>query len=961
MPRLSPYDALNAWLFPRLGTYDQWSEGDFNNVIDRLLRLPKPTTPDEVATLVRSSLCISIGNLANRIRRGAGLRAGDVPETLGSAQRVVLLSRASIAVQLGFNARTWGALLGAATQTGAPADVLLDLTCAIPESVLAESPELLVYRVQASSAGPDGLSAPEMAAILAAARIDADGWGRLGHRAFDAGPQAFETLWRAVSPRSGDFSLASWASFAASAGRLGRGELLTEMWRLLERRMSAPERLQLDEATAVAFVRGCLALQLGKVAREVWSASVSSGVAHVSDCWSHAAQAAAAADDAELLRNVWSYLRGLTTPLDASALGFLADAAGRLRQHEALRGGWDRAAGRAAELSARSWGAFLQAAIVVHDRKLLEEIWNAAESSATTLDAPTLSSFAHAAGELGDGAIFDRVWRRSRHLCKHFDPHCWSSFFEAAGAIGSAGAAWELWALSLPARKTFQHTTWGALINAVGLVDDAVLLRDVFRALVGGFIDPLVHKHWGTLYRPLVRVAKACADGEVQREILETIRSQRVDLPRCMAVLRVVPPQPFDSLSGIFEGACLALSRYLVNSRHLKSAEEFDCDLRQIVHAILSLPPRQQAAVWPRLLGRGQEAHAAAVRAAFVENFAAVVGIGGRPWLYLNGGDRRAVIATLRDDGPNGLIQRITRFIDSMMASEAMPVRGTSPPGAAVGLVEYLVQNHLDYLNGIIDSEKATNHFPRVEEELACVMREDPTAEVWCQVLRAVMDRFAAVARQRLRVPLYEITHDIQKVACGEFILQAVRDEGTSTEIVGQLAGSVVDVLQCLDLAVLRVGAAPQDQAALNIGSTLRQQLSDPRLQLARHDVAIPSSVRMLAWFGARNAELVPLCSSIRINAATALAALDVSTRMYQCLVEVTTDIIRVTVSNSFDPTAAGRLWSNHVGRPSIQRRALLLNGRATFSEDLAGPTPVFRVTVELKAAPPELEETDGE
>src|SRR3972149_4250351 len=116
---LDCYAQCNAWLFPKLATFRHWTDREFDEIVDRLKRLPKPTDAMQQSQLVHSSLGITLSNLATKIRTESSDAGGtEAAQESVPALRVVCLWNATRQLSECYHAHAYASFFRTATHFG---------------------------------------------------------------------------------------------------------------------------------------------------------------------------------------------------------------------------------------------------------------------------------------------------------------------------------------------------------------------------------------------------------------------------------------------------------------------------------------------------------------------------------------------------------------------------------------------------------------------------------------------------------------------------------------------------------------------------------------------------------------------------------------------------------------------------------------------------------------------------
>jgi hypothetical protein len=511
-----------------------------------------------------------------------------------------------------------------------------------------------------------------------------------------------------------------------------------------------------------------------------------------------------------------------------------------------------------------------------------------------------------------------------------------------------------IWEHSAPHRKRFSISAWTAFVLYAGELRDPDFLRELFRELVAHH-DPARHFNWGDLEDPLLRAAATFGDSELQSEIRETVRGQRLDFEWAVEILGTVAPAGRSRPEGRFEGACRCLMRHLVTS-WIFTPGQFEDVLRRTVEAIAPLSQDRRDNAWVHLLGRGQEAYLASVRTLYTEALLRESRIGSTPFERMKHQELQAIFEDLIDPGSAGLVQRLGRFVrkrgGDFMSLPAAPSAGA----AAEPIVEFLVESINSTRWELMQARSNRDAFlGHLYDLVDAIPSEHRTAERLLGLIQATIVESASAVYHIAAVELSEQAHDLAKTLSREKVERL--NEASMSEY-AKLAAleEVVDAVQGFELDVRAIGECSPTRNPLNLTGLLRTRFGTHHLDGRIAELQIPTRCYILAPQGAREEHLVPLFRAIRQNAECALAALPPEQRWFRCEACDKDGWVRVTIENTYLPGATPGVPSSGFGLSLIRHRIVdKLGGEMVYPprRDLSRDPPVWQLEFRLPAAPP--------
>jgi hypothetical protein len=722
------YDPWNRWLFQQIAKCANCSDTEFLEVLHKIQEIPDPQSAEQQNELRHSKLGITLPNLIQTLCRDALSRESSAQaEAIGRRAEQVWYAGRHLADT--FNLRAFDNFLRMSRAPGVSPEVRPDVVRAALERLPAfpgERPEAIErFFVTLVFDAIQQRDQPVAELLLNGFRFSHFNWGVFAGKAEEHDwPAILPTIWAAAEARPEDLNertgatfvqagirlgatgvvervlqtvsfeqLYNWASFARLAGQQGGQGILRRVWDATERGRQTFDVVTWTEfAQAVALVRDPVLLE------ELWAECEALRPLFDAGAWGAFVGAAAAAES-DLQEEIESAREahdgGTLAPVEGELLDARRDA--RLARIQQICEDLESAAGP------DEWGYLAMAAARAERRDLLDALWDARERKQAQLSSVSWGLWANAAASLNLAELVETLWRAAWAGRPRFDPHAWGSFAKAAVTTRNVALLEEVWRTSEPARPGFwkEHAVWGGFISGAAALGQSELARSVFRSLVLYF-DPTRLPHWGTLYRPLLDAALALPDADVQREILETVRNQRADVAYCLRVMRDVPPRPLGLSGGQFEGGCRTLMRFLVGSYFFKTPDDFQADVARVVDGVYALPPDLRDNAWLQLIGRGQEAHGAMVRARYADSLRAVAGR-RPPWGRMSPQGKAAFLDDMRR--PDGLLERIARFDEEQARDSLQRMLAGENAGAYGEVAAFLVRNHLEFLDSASSGE----------------------------------------------------------------------------------------------------------------------------------------------------------------------------------------------------------------------------------------------------------------
>jgi len=935
-----PYDACEAWLASRTGNVLSWSGEEFAEAVSHVAALPPPRTVHErqraAATAGRS-----VPGLARTLRDAAPGAQRLAPGGVGpdeAARRLEALWRASARIVPVFNGRGYLSFLTSGRMLGVPHQLLTEIVLAAVENPGFDTHEgverVLANGCQIALAAHDA----ELLKRLLDFPFSYFNWGSFAKRAGEAGwRRGVRILWNAAfqarapleehefasfvqgalavrepvvlgnALRCSSFNPLNWATFARHAGDTGESPLVRVLCEC------AREEPSLDSGAWAALARAVGTVGDGALLEEFWASSAGRRAAFDARAWEAFVGAAAVTGRYDLAAEIREARDA--EPENGGAEGDLT--------LEQLRERVQAATAAPHAVTSKTWGALAKEVGQARDAELLHALWEAREAGNLPLNGASWGSFADAAGRVGDGDLLERIWVATWQVRATLGEKGLGAFGYAARRTGQATLLEAVWRATEPERRGMGHPAWGTFVSGAAAVGTPALLLEVFRSCRQAF-DPTLLPHWGTLFRPLLEAAWATPDPAVGAEIAETVRGQRADLPFLLRVMRDVAPAPLAGGAGRFEGACRCLTRYLVNSHLFKSPDLFRDDVHRVVDGVLALPADRQDAAWVRLLGQGQEAYGAALRARYAERFHRATGLGSLPWHRRTPEERMRVVEEIRAD--DGVAMRVRDFVADTSEEHRAHVMRAADPGPTPGVVEFLVENHLSFLQ----HRRAGNagaFFSELAERLGEAGAAEFGAAQWRALFETLITEMAARIAAESARDLQMALHDVHKVACHE-AYQRLGEGDLAPEEEEKVAAALVEMLRVFELDITRVATPARDREPVNIASDLARKLAGARRHHPAATVQIPPSVPILVWKGARSDEVLPLLGSIRSNCEWALRVLPDERQHFLCVVEPGPGEVRLTVENACALDPRGSPLSTGLGLASIRRRVHVLGGR---------------------------------
>lgn len=596
----------------------------------------------------------------------------------------------------------------------------------------------------------------------------------------------------------------------------------------------------------------------------------------------------------ERLERYWCALeeRGLAQHLGAKTLKAFAREAQRCRSARVAEGIWEVSGPFRDEFDEFTWGHLLGAAVLTssaHASDMVRELQQSRE-----IGTNIAASLAHDAGEAGNVEFLARVWEAVKGKFEQF-----------------------------------RHEHWGSFLAGATRARSRALVDHVLRAFWAQH-DPTVFVHVGSLDMPLI-LAAGCASDEVRRETLLRLEGAWPDLALYESVLSRSTPAALNGPGGPFEGACRCLARCVIHASY-RTPSDFKETCGRVLDVVAELPPERRRAVWPRMLGRGQEAHAAALRLRHIEELEDVVSLPLRPWSEYSEEQRNQFSTMLQAKGGEGLLARICDLLQSDLEERLPPVHSEAGDRRFDRLAELMAQNHLDYLSGRPPALHRSTFFDAIDAELVSLGVDAWSAADGLAAMAAVARGHRARVQEHLFEPLEQPTHDILK----EVIKERRRAAARRPDLAEQIAASVADLLQCFLFDLSRAGRPAQPPEFVNVGPDIRNMLGGHRESIRE---GLPKQIWLRCWAGARQTCLIPLLRTIRSNAETALRTLgDATDGHYDVTVSTAQEgYVRLEVSNAYALDAADDPDSTGLGLGNIRRRTAHLRGSVEFERRL-GP-----------------------
>jgi hypothetical protein len=924
------YESLNDWLHPLVDSYAFWLSDEFDVVERRLRELPVPDSEEGREAVRVSRLGDTLGRLAAAVGRAVSARpaARDL-EGEPDRDRLHRLWDASRPFAACLPSRSLRAFLSSGGAKRAEPRILADvLYVAWERGSLADVVGTGAVRALAEQVSEDALFDALEAAGVERIRTSIDvilalgggtslAWGELAKEAgMSKSAEGLGVLWEYSAPYRAKFSSFDWGMFARAASVASDGELLGRIWNEYCR-----VRSPLQSAAWMSFTRSAITLRRADIFVSVWAGARLSIESLNGEAWGWLASGARDLfDDADVLTDVWETWRDSRRPAVAATRAEFLRAAGQMRR-----------------------------------RDLAEDMWSVFAAAAGEFEPQMWSMCTSVAAKVGSVPMFRGVWRRWQRLRGTVNEQTWGSFAKAAAALQQFELLPEMWRETGEIRSTLNpakdHAFWGTFVHGATRLEDPVLLREVFRDICNVY-DPIVFKNVGTLFRPILQAALTCSDRDLRTEILDTLRNRRIDELRCLDLLSDEAVAAEDERLG---GAARCLVRGLIASFFFDPEDEFERRAHRIVDRVLALGEPAQRAIWPQLIGRGQEAFKVCIRARYADAFSETVGLETKPWRDFSDDERRRAAAAILDDSEAGVRARINRMIH-LGYDELHPRAERVSDPEWEPFVEARIRNHIDYLNGVAAPEE--DYFAGLEANLDEIGHALRGRDDWARMMMVLVSRSAEELAVELLPKIHTLTHDVHKVVCADasWLLAAAESDEAAERIVADLVG----LLQLFEIACLRVGLARREVMGIAIAPSLVRILGKSFANVTSSHVDIPKRVRIEGWPGVRDEHVEPLLYTIRANVRSALRGVDEAKRYYACRVTEDERRVRIAVENTYDPDGSKSPFSTGIGMHSIRTRVVLLGGRDVTNgptDEVRDGLPVWRLSFDLPAYDGEDEE----